>query len=169
MKRMKSIKPYSIELATVVVVTASLIVACGRNVNNGGFRPRKNGTSTLGIDPGKPGPGSFAKLAPEQKTVRLRQIIAKVLMQKSEAEVNDLEGLHRLLPESAAEIILGVSAELGKAGSSVDVQRDGAVSSVESAAGESLMRSNVSAVIGPQSEARSVLGLQENLTRIRIT
>ena len=161
MKRMKSRKPYSIELATVAVVTASLIVACGRNVNNGGFRPRKNGTSTLGIDPGKPGPGSFAKLAPEQKTVRLRQIVAKVLMQKSEAEVNDLEGLHRLLPESAAEIILGVSAELGLSGSSVDVQREGAVSSVESAAGESLMRSNVSAVIGPVSEAKTAIGSGE--------
>jgi hypothetical protein len=161
MKRMKSRKPYSIELAIVAVVTASLIVACGRNVNNGGFKPRKNGTSTLGIDPGKPGPGSFVKLAPEQKTVRLRQIIAKVLMGKSDAEISDLEGLNRLLPESAVDIILGVSAELGLSGSSVDVQRDGAVSSVESAAGESLMRSNVSAVIGPVSEAKTAIGSGE--------
>lgn len=158
MKRMISRRRYSIKVATVVVATASLIVACGRNVNNGGFKPRKNGTSTLGIYPGKPGPGSFAKLSPEQKSLRLRQIIAKVLMQKSEAEVNDLEGLNRLLPESAAEIILGVSAQLGLSGSPVDTtQVGGAVSGAGSAVRESLMRSNILAVIGPQSEARSIV------------
>jgi hypothetical protein len=156
MKRIKSRRRYSIELATVAVVTASLIVACGRNVNNGGFRPRKNGTSTLGIYPGKPGPGSFATLSPEQKSLRLRQIIAKVLLGKSEAEVNDLEELNRLLPESAADIILGVSAELGKAGSSVDPQR-GQTDPASVVARESLLRSNISAVIGPESQAKSVV------------
>jgi hypothetical protein len=156
MKRIKSRKRYSMKVATLVVATASVIVACGRNVNNGGFRPRKNGTSTLGIYPGKPGPGSFATLSPEQKSLRLRQIIAKVLLGKSDAEVNDLEGLNRLLPESAADIILGVSAELGKAGSSVDQQR-GQTDPASVVARESLLRSNISAVIGPESQAKSVV------------
>ncbi|MBK7844436.1 MAG: hypothetical protein IPJ71_12175 [Bdellovibrionales bacterium] len=156
MKRIKSRKRYSIKVATLVVATASVIVACGRNVNNGGFRPRKTGTSTLGIYPGKPGPGSFATLSPEQKSLRLRQIIAKVLLGKSEAEVNDLEGLNRLLPESAADIILGVSADLSKVGSSVDQQR-GQTDSAIVAAREGLRRSNIYAVIGPESQAKSVV------------
>lgn len=160
MKRMKSRKPYSIKLATVAVVTASLIVACGRNVNNGGFRPRKNGTSTLGIDPLKLGLDGFAKLKPENQTLVLRQIIARVLMKRSDAEINDLEGLHRLLPETAADIILGVSVELGNVGSSVDPQR-GQTEPARDAENADLLLTKISAVIGPVSEAKSVIGSGE--------
>ncbi|MBK8201578.1 MAG: hypothetical protein IPK68_04415 [Bdellovibrionales bacterium] len=160
MKRMISRRRYSIKVATVVVATASLIVACGRNVNNGGFRPRKNGTSTLGIDPLKLGLDGFAKLKPENQTLVLRQIIAKVLMKRSDAEINDLEGLHRLLPETAADIILGVSVELGNVGSSVDPQR-GQTEPARDAENADMLLTKISAVIGPVSEAKSVIGSGE--------
>lgn len=114
----RTVKSYQALAASLIFVLTFLVAACGKNVNNSGFKAKKRNNATLGIFNGKAGKGSFFTLSNDDQDQYARSLAARLLLGMSEGEVNNDEVLRALFPTSVRSFVHGISAKLGGGASS---------------------------------------------------
>ena len=142
-------------LKSLIAATAvaSLVVACGNH--NRGFRPKKRKAGVDGLVAGKDTPTQLARAAQDQLA---RQLVAKALMGRTDADVQDVDLLNRLLPESAASVILGTKASIASAEASPSLAGAGLAVTTPSDTGSNMIQATISSIVGSTSSARAVEG-----------
>ncbi|MCB0363810.1 MAG: hypothetical protein H6624_16010 [Bdellovibrionaceae bacterium] len=139
-------------LKSVIVAAsvASLMVACGNH--NRGFRPKKRNTGIEGL--GKGTPQELARGAQDQLT---RQLVAKALMGRSDADIQNAALLSQILPESAAGVILGTKASIARVQASPSLATANMMVTTPSETGSgTAIQATISSVVGSAAAAKSL-------------